>query len=38
MWIHDAEKSIDCQLCNAMLLQDLRMANDEASIKEAEVR
>ena len=36
--MHDAEKSIDHQLCNAVLLQDLRMANDKAPIKEVEVR
>ena len=31
------KKSADCQLCNAVSLRDLRMANDEALIKEAEV-
>ena len=31
-------KAIDCQLCNAMSLQDYRTANDEAPIKESEVR
>ena len=32
------EKSVDCQLCNAVLLRDLRMVNDKALIKEVEVR
>ena len=32
------KKSIDHQLFNAVLLWDLRMANDEAPIKEAKVR
>ena len=36
--MHDAEKSIDCWLCNSVLLWDLRMANDKALIKEVEVR
>ena len=36
--MHDAEKSINCLLCNAVLLRDLRMANDKALIKEVEVR
>ena len=32
------KKAIDHQLCNAVLLQDLGMANSETPIKEAEVR
>ena len=36
--MHDAEKSIDRQLRNAVLLRDLRMVNDKTPIKEVEVR
>ena len=32
------EKSVDRRLCDAVLLRDLRMANDKAPIKEVEVR